>query len=238
MCMDFGKQRSHKPEIIHYRHRVMVSNGFDPSGPPETINLVLRHAFVGDSHFSQGGRAIIAAKTTRKLWMHGDPHPRVRSRTLLNAPQHHAHVQARTCARSRACDLCVVNIYIYIYIYIYVYTYIYIARDRHGASGTHTHAHIHTTPGFPPEAHINQKLRPSPRHGRARNLDAPGVPEVISLRGRGERRGMEGNCRIGNLGRDVQAALARSPRAGVRDDNFNAHSSPPINQRRRIRYTR
>lgn len=37
----------------------------------------------------------------------------------------------------------------------------------------------------PPGAHINQKLRfrPSPKHGRARNLDAPGVPEVISPRG-------------------------------------------------------
>lgn len=38
--------------------------------------------------------------------------------------------------------------------------------------------------GLPPGAHINQKLRfrPSPKHGQARNLDAPGVPEVISLR--------------------------------------------------------
>jgi hypothetical protein len=38
--------------------------------------------------------------------------------------------------------------------------------------------------------------------------------------------------------RSLARSLVRSPRARVRDDNFNAHSSPPINQQRRIRYTR
>jgi len=41
--------------------------------------------------------------------------------------------------------------------------------------------------GLPPSgAYINQKLRfrPNPKHGQTRNLDAPGVPEVISPRGK------------------------------------------------------
>jgi len=46
--------------------------------------------------------------------------------------------------------------------------------------------------GLPPGAHINQKLRfrPSPKHGQARNLDAPGVPEVIFPRREREARGI------------------------------------------------
>lgn len=92
----------------------------------------------------------------------------------------------------------------YICIYIYVH--------RHRVSDTHTHAigallrtcmytsagyaRMHragicvedlgnwTPPLFPPRAHINQKLRfrPSPKRSQVRNLDAPGVPEVISPR--------------------------------------------------------